>query len=77
MPIPCLIAPSSEDVGIDPAALQRLFDRAAEEVAQSRIEACQLAVARHGRLAGMATFGATPDGRAATNETLFAMFGQH
>ncbi len=74
MPIPCLIAPSSEDVGIDPAALQRLFDRAAEEVAQSRIESCQLAVARHGRLAGMATFGATPDGRAATNETLFAMF---
>ena len=38
-----------------------------------QVDACQLAVARHGRLAGMRTFGTTPSGPA-TNDTLFHIF---
>lgn len=38
------------------------------------MDALQVAVCRAGRLAGMATFGTCPDGRKATNSTLFSIF---
>jgi CubicO group peptidase (beta-lactamase class C family) len=74
MPINRLIAGSPEECGIDSAKLQAVFDRAELEVTEGRLEACQVAVARHGRLAGIATFGALPDGSPATDDTLFCCF---
>ena len=47
---------------------------ACTQVAEGRLVGCQVAVARHGRLAGMATFGSTADGAPATDDTLFACF---
>ena len=100
MPLERLIASSPHEVGVDPAKLQAVFDRAEQEVTahptgpirahraspfhpappacmqvvEGRLVGCQVAVARHGRLAGMATFGSTADGAPATNDTLFACF---
>ena len=47
---------------------------APQEVETGAVDACQVAVARNGRLAGMATFGRTPGGAAATDTTLFSIF---
>lgn len=61
-----------------PAQLPLLLpaDRPArpQEVETGAVDACQVAVARNGRLAGMATFGRTPGGAAATDTTLFSIF---
>lgn len=68
---------SPESVGIDPEKLEAVFERAAREVNQGLLPSAQVAVARHGRLAGMRTFGSvTRGGRAApaTNETLYVIF---
>lgn len=74
MPISRLIASRPEEAGVDSAALEKVFARAQEEVDQGRLGACSVAVARHGRLAGMRTFGTCPDGSKATDETLFCMY---
>ena len=71
MPIAALVADAPEDVGVDALLLRRVFDRAAQEVESGRLDACQVAVCREGRLAGMATFGSCPDGSPATDSTLF------
>ena len=49
-------AESPEDVALDPERLEGLLERAEQEVAQGRLPSCQLAVARNGRLAVLASF---------------------
>ena len=74
MTSPALIAETPEEVGIDSVALNHLFERAEREVTEGRLEACQVAVARNGRLAAQRSFGQTPDGRAVDEDTCFAIF---
>ncbi len=73
MPLSRLVADSPTDVGVDPEALDALFDRVRQEVSQGRVEGCQVAVARHGRLAGCASFG-YGGGKPVDDGTLFACF---
>jgi len=72
-----LIASSPEDVGVDSSRLQLLFDRAREEVTLGRLPSAQVALARRGRLAGLATFGQITRGdvvEPATEETLYCVY---
>jgi len=48
-------------LGLDPAKLARLFERAEREVREGVLPSCQLAVARHGKLAAVRTIGAADD----------------
>lgn len=62
---------------VDRAGLQALFDRVAESVSVDSLCGAQVAVARHGRLAGFEAFGNARCGGAArevTRETLFATY---
>ena len=66
-----------EDLGIDPEKLQAVFDRAKRDVDQGIVPSCQVAVARHGKLAGMRSFGAAAQGgseKPATDDTLYHIF---
>jgi CubicO group peptidase (beta-lactamase class C family) len=56
------------DLGIDPQRLSALLDRARRDVDSGLLPSCQVAVARHGRLAAFDTFGD------ATNETRYVIF---
>ncbi|HWP66123.1 MAG TPA: serine hydrolase domain-containing protein [Candidatus Limnocylindria bacterium] len=65
------------DAGLDPAAIERLVERARASVDAGDIPSCQLALARGGRLVLTATLGrATAGGRtiAPSNDTLYATF---
>ncbi|MCX7065755.1 MAG: serine hydrolase [Proteobacteria bacterium] len=62
------IAESPESVGIDAEKLAALFARAAKEVDEGLLPACQIAIARKGQIAGIASFGS------ATEESLFNVF---
>ena len=73
MPLGRLIAASPADVSVDQLAMAALFDRVSQEVSQGRVEGCQVAIARHGRLAGCASFG-WGGGKPVNDETLFACF---
>ena len=59
-----LVAASPEECGVDAAALDALFKRAEEELTRGGLEGCQVAIARHGKLAGVRSF---PEGDAATS----------
>lgn len=74
MPVARLVAPTPEDVGVDSAALERVFARARREVDEGRLQACQVAVCRNGRLASMRSFGTRPDGGAVQDTDLFTLF---
>lgn len=74
MPVPRLVAPTPEDCGVDSAKLELVFQRAEQEVTSGRLQACQVAVCRHGRLAGMRSFGMRPDGGAVADTDLFTIF---
>jgi CubicO group peptidase (beta-lactamase class C family) len=52
-----LLASSPESVGIDPSALEALFERAEKEVREGILPSVQIAVAREGKIAGMRSFG--------------------
>jgi len=56
------------DLGIDPHRLSELVDRARRDVDSKLLPSCQLAVARHGRLAAFQTVGD------ATNESRYVIF---
>jgi CubicO group peptidase (beta-lactamase class C family) len=74
---PSLVAPSPESVGIDPEALEALFERAEKEVREGTLPSVQIAVAREGRIAGMRTFGrAVFGGREAEadDDSLYCIF---
>ncbi len=76
VPAPHPIADSPEQVGVDPARLEALFERAGREVREGLLPSCQIAVARRGRLAGMRSFGrVTCEGRPrpASNDTLYVV----
>jgi CubicO group peptidase (beta-lactamase class C family) len=77
MPAEHFFADSPAEVGIAPDKLDALFARAEREVRDGLLPSVQVAVARHGKIAGMRTFGrVTHGGRAApaTNETLYVVF---
>lgn len=74
MPLPHLQATRPEDCGVCSSRLQAVFARARAEVEQGRICSCQVAVARHGRLAGAASFGHDPGGRPVDNSCLLGIF---
>jgi CubicO group peptidase (beta-lactamase class C family) len=65
---PHFVAASPEEVGIDTEKLDGLLARAAKEVEEGLLPACQVAIARHGKIAALATFGD------ATDESLFNVF---
>ena len=77
MPAQHFFAESPEAVGIDSARLEALFERAEREVREGLLPSAQIAVARHGKLAGMRSIGrVTCEGRPAqaTNDTLYVVF---
>jgi CubicO group peptidase (beta-lactamase class C family) len=55
------VASNPAELGIEPAKLQDLFDRAAREIDEGHLPSCQLAVARDGRLAAFRTLGRATD----------------
>jgi CubicO group peptidase (beta-lactamase class C family) len=72
-----LIAARPEDVGIDSERLEAVFERAKRDVDDGTLPSAQVAVARHGRLAGMRTYGQAVQGgamRPATDDTLYTIF---
>jgi CubicO group peptidase (beta-lactamase class C family) len=77
MPNQRFFADSPEELGIDSEKLEALFDRAQRELREGLLPSAQIAVARHGKIAGMRSFGrVTHEGRQAdaTNETLYCIF---
>jgi CubicO group peptidase (beta-lactamase class C family) len=74
---PSLVAPSPESVGIDPAALEALFERAEREVREGVLPSVQIAIARDGKIAGMRTFGRARFGGVeadASDDSLYCIF---
>jgi CubicO group peptidase (beta-lactamase class C family) len=65
---PHFVAASPEDVGIDSDKLDALLARAAKEVDEGLLPACQIAIARNGKVAALASFGSAND------ESLFNVF---
>jgi CubicO group peptidase (beta-lactamase class C family) len=69
---------SPAELGLDPDALDALYARAERTAARHPLAACQVAIARHGRLAGLRTFGRARFGEAgerdADDGTLFSGF---
>lgn len=59
---------AAQELGIDPDKLADVLARARREVDEGLLPACQIAVARHGRLAAFETFGD------ADNDSLFNVF---
>jgi len=71
------IAARPEDVGVDSERLEALFARTRRDVDDGLLPSAQIAVARHGKVAGVRTFGRAVQGgteRAATDETLYCIF---
>jgi len=65
---PHFVAASPEEIGIDSDKLDALLARAAKEVEEGLLPACQVAIARHGKIAAFASFGSAND------ESLFNVF---
>ena len=57
MPAAELTATRPEDLGIDSEKLEALFARAKRDVDDGTLKSAQVAVARHGKLAGLRTYG--------------------
>ena len=71
------LASKPEDIGIDTERLEALFARAKRDVDDGTLPSAQVAVARHGKLAGMRTFGTAVQGgreAVATNDTLYHFY---
>ena len=72
-----LVAESPESVGIDPEALATLFERAEKEVREGLLPSAQIAIAREGKIAAMASFGRARFGGTeaeARDDSLYAVF---
>src|SRR5258705_6049336 len=68
------LADSTAEVGLNPDKVQALMDRAEREVREGVLPACQVAIARKGKIAAMKTFGNAVQGgveKPATDETVF------
>ena len=76
MPATHFFAKSPEEVGLDSQKVQALFERAEREVKEGILPACQVAIARNGKIGAMQTFGRAVQGgveQPATNETFFVI----
>ncbi len=62
------IASRPEDAGVDSEKLEAVFARAKRDIDEGVVPSAQVAVARHGKIAGLRTFGA------ATDDTLYCIF---
>jgi CubicO group peptidase (beta-lactamase class C family) len=72
-----LVATKPEDLGIDAEKLEMVFARAKRDVDDGTLPSAQVAIARHGKLAGFRTFGSAVQGgaeRPATDDTLYHFF---
>ncbi|HKN01411.1 MAG TPA: serine hydrolase domain-containing protein [Candidatus Binataceae bacterium] len=77
MPSKNLIADSPQQVGLDAAKVDALFQRAEREVREGLLPAVQIAIARNGKIGAMRTFGRAVQGgqeKPANDETLFVIF---
>jgi len=71
------IATTPEDVGVDSERLEALFARVRRDVEDGVLPSAQVAVARHGKLAGVRTFGSAVHGgqeQPVTDATLYCIF---
>ncbi len=71
------VAKTPEDVGIDSERLAALFARAERDVREGVLPSAQVAVARHGKLAALQTFGSAVQGgreQPATDRTLYCIY---
>jgi CubicO group peptidase (beta-lactamase class C family) len=74
MPAAHFFVQDPAEVGLDPAKVQALMERAEREIKEGVLPACQIAIARNGKIGAMRSFGRVTLGGAeqpATNETLF------
>jgi len=74
MPEEKFFADNATEVGLNPDKVQALMDRAERDVKEGVLPACQVAIARKGRIAAMKTFGRAVQGgveKPATDETVF------
>jgi CubicO group peptidase (beta-lactamase class C family) len=70
-------ATQPRELGIDPEKLEAVFARARRDVDDGTLPSCQVAVARHGQIAGLRSYGRTIQGivdRPVTDETLYTVF---
>ncbi len=77
MPSPEKFAEHPREVGLDPAKVEALFQRAEREVKEGLLPSVQIAIARNGKIGAMRSLGKAVQGgteRAATNETLYVIF---
>src|SRR5215472_7624624 len=77
MPSRNLIAERPEQVGLDSAKVDALFQRAEREVREGLLPAVQIAIARNGKIGAMRSLGRAVQGgseKPATNDTLFTIF---
>jgi CubicO group peptidase (beta-lactamase class C family) len=77
MPGQHFFAHQPSEVGLDPAKVQALFDRAQREVNEGLLPSCQIAIARNGKIGAMRTFGRAMQGgveKPATDRTLYIVF---
>jgi CubicO group peptidase (beta-lactamase class C family) len=74
MPASHFFAERLDEVGLNPDKVQALFDRAEREIKQGLLPACQLAIARNGKIGAMHTYGRATQGdkeQSAADQTLF------
>src|SRR5665213_956956 len=74
MPASQLFAELPQHIGLNPDKVQALFDRAERDIKEGVLPACQIAIAREGKIGAMGTFGRAEQGGAekpATDETFF------
>jgi CubicO group peptidase (beta-lactamase class C family) len=74
MPSSHFFADSPAEVGLNPDKVEALLDRAGREVREGLLPACQVAIARRGKIAAMRTYGRAIQGgaeRDATDATRF------
>src|SRR5712692_5740594 len=74
MPASQFFAERPEEIGLNPDKVQALFDRAEREIKEGLLPACQLAIARNGKIGVMRTLGRAIQGgveKPATDETFF------
>ncbi len=77
MPNQQFFVDSPKDVGLDPAKVQALLDRAEREVKEGLLPSTQVAIARNGKIAAMRTIGSAVQGgtsKPATNDTFYVIF---
>ena len=77
MPAQSHFAESPREIGLDPAKVEALLNRAEREVKDGLLPSAQIAIARNGKIGALRTVGRAVQGGAqkpATNETLYTIF---